>query len=364
MGISPFRKGRRAKRAWVDDHAPLTPRGMVDEKVRDVVSHSVAGFAIAGLGLAIAGGVIVTGAAQATEVNTSLTSIAAPDVTRAEPIPQAQKHDDNEVPPDTEDNSETKQDSTNGSLNNFDRSDGTSRNSVRSELNKGLTSRRAKERSQNLEAKGDDASRTSRTAVQENRTEILERHNAEVQKEEKRLQEEKKRKEEEARRRAEAQAGTLSDGMVPNYSSPANVAATGSGGAKPLPRYMISARWGQVGSWSRYHTGIDLAAPIGTPMYAAADGVVAQSNGGGWAGIHVVIRHADGSATLYAHMANRAVAPGTTVKAGQLIGHVGMTGRTFGPHLHFEFYPNASSVGNPYTTSDPYVWMLSKGVKL
>ena len=111
--------------------------------------------------------------------------------------------------------------------------------------------------------------------------------------------------------------------------------------------YTVGAQFGAVGSWSRYHTGQDLPAPVGTPVYAAASGVIASPNGGGWAGTHVVINHG-GDATLYAHLSSATVGVGQQVSAGQLIGYVGMTGRTFGPHLHWEYYPSASAVGNPY----------------
>lgn len=72
---------------------------------------------------------------------------------------------------------------------------------------------------------------------------------------------------------------------------------------------------------------------MGTPVYAVARGVVGQSDAGGWAGIHAVIKHEDGS-SLYAHLASLSVQPGQEVKAGDLIGTVGVTGRTFGAQLH------------------------------
>lgn len=173
-----------------------------------------------------------------------------------------------------------------------------------------------------------------------------------------------------ARQAAEGQAGTL-EGQVPDPApAPApldDTSAVGVSGnaATPLPpgRYRVGARWGAVGSWSRYHTGQDLGAAIGTPIRAAADGVVVSPNAGGWAGVHVIIRHANGY-TLYAHMSGATVRPGQTVTAGQSIGAVGMTGRTFGPHLHFEYYPVGASTSNPYSSSDPYRWLLSMGVRM
>jgi LysM repeat protein len=86
--------------------------------------------------------------------------------------------------------------------------------------------------------------------------------------------------------------------------------------------------------------GVDLGAPRGTPIYAAAAGVVivARNNGGwnGGYGNYVVITHANGTQTLYAHMTHSIVSIGQMVDRGQLIGYVGATGEATGPHLHFE----------------------------
>ena len=186
---------------------------------------------------------------------------------------------------------------------------------------------------------------------------------------------EERRKAEEALRASQQEAigGTLQaapntaqgNAPVDFQAGEAGSPVVSGGAAAPLPkgRYTVGARWGAVGAWSRYHTGQDLGAPIGTPIHAAANGVVVSPNAGGWAGVHVIIQPGNGS-TLYAHMASSTVRPGQTVTAGQLIGYVGMTGRTFGPHLHFEYYPVGASTSDPYTTSDPYRWLLTQGVRL
>ncbi len=91
-------------------------------------------------------------------------------------------------------------------------------------------------------------------------------------------------------------------------------------------------RWGR---WAAFHNGLDVAGQYGTPIVAAADGVVDYA---GWYynyGKTVRIVHSDSLATSYSHMSNYAVAPGTRVRKGQLIGYVGSTGRSTGPHLHF-----------------------------
>lgn len=85
-----------------------------------------------------------------------------------------------------------------------------------------------------------------------------------------------------------------------------------------------------------FHLGADLAAAEGTPVYAAADGVVRWSGLGQSYGNYLRILHADGDETLYAHMQYLFVHPGQQVRQGQVIGTVGQTGDVTGPHLHFE----------------------------
>ncbi|WP_370533119.1 peptidoglycan DD-metalloendopeptidase family protein [Thermus sp.] len=105
----------------------------------------------------------------------------------------------------------------------------------------------------------------------------------------------------------------------------------------PLSGFRITTYFGQRGAFQRYHTGIDLAAPYGTPIVAAKSGQVEVA---GWSsvgyGFHVVLDHGGGVETLYAHMSRIAVRPGEWVEAGEVIGYVGSTGWSTGPHLHFE----------------------------
>lgn len=100
--------------------------------------------------------------------------------------------------------------------------------------------------------------------------------------------------------------------------------------------------------WGRLHKGVDIAAPVGTPVMAAAPGVVeyAQWNNGGYGNL-VDIRHADGSMTRYAHNNRLVVRPGQQVQQGQLIAEMGSTGYSTGPHLHFEIHPANSGATNP-----------------
>lgn len=89
------------------------------------------------------------------------------------------------------------------------------------------------------------------------------------------------------------------------------------------------------GRW-RMHTGIDLMAPRGTPVLAALSGRVHLVQWIDGYGVTVVLDHGDGRRTLYAHLDAVAVRPAQDVRAGQVLAAVGMTGRTSGPHLHFE----------------------------
>jgi murein DD-endopeptidase MepM/ murein hydrolase activator NlpD len=88
------------------------------------------------------------------------------------------------------------------------------------------------------------------------------------------------------------------------------------------------------------YNGVDIAAPSGTPIYAAAGGsvIVAKNNGGynGGYGNYIVIDHGNGTQTLYAHMTSTAISGGASAEKGTLIGYVGNTGKSTGNHLHFE----------------------------
>ncbi|MFJ3305088.1 transglycosylase family protein [Streptomyces sp. NPDC086549] len=91
------------------------------------------------------------------------------------------------------------------------------------------------------------------------------------------------------------------------------------------------------GHWSKgYHTGVDFPVPTGTAVHAVAAGHVVTAGWGGSFGYQVVIRHADGRYTQYAHLSAISVKAGQTVSAGRRIGRSGSTGNTTGPHLHFE----------------------------
>ncbi len=86
----------------------------------------------------------------------------------------------------------------------------------------------------------------------------------------------------------------------------------------------------------RKHNGVDLAAPTGTPVYATADGIVGKAQWFSSYGLYIRIDHGADLETRYAHMSKLAVAAGERVSKGDIIGYVGSTGRSTGPHLHYE----------------------------
>ena len=123
-----------------------------------------------------------------------------------------------------------------------------------------------------------------------------------------------------------------------------------SGGLmQPVPGRITSnygLRMHPILGYSRMHRGIDFRAAHGTPILAAADGQVSRAGWAGGYGRQVRINHAGGLATSYSHMSRIAVSPGARVRRGQVIGYVGSTGLSTGPHLHYEMYRNGATV-NP-----------------
>ena len=95
----------------------------------------------------------------------------------------------------------------------------------------------------------------------------------------------------------------------------------------------------------KMHTGLDFRAPVGTPVYATADGTVEHSGrrGNGY-GIHINIDHGYGYSSKYAHLSKTLVSEGQKVKRGDLIGHSGNTGLSKGPHLHYEIIKDGKKI--------------------
>jgi murein DD-endopeptidase MepM/ murein hydrolase activator NlpD len=112
--------------------------------------------------------------------------------------------------------------------------------------------------------------------------------------------------------------------------------------------------------WGAMHYGIDLAAPMYTPEYAAEDGVVLRAGSATGFGLAVYILHADGYVTVYGHMDSIKVRVGQYVQAGQTIALLGMRGESTGPHLHFEIHKG----GEYGTPIDPIPWLRARGISV
>lgn len=133
------------------------------------------------------------------------------------------------------------------------------------------------------------------------------------------------------------------DGVQPQ-AAPVYIARRGPTTTSPRAVSGAGFSWPVQGTmnqyYSWYHRAVDLGAPLGTPVVAAQSGTVSEAIAGGWNygyGTHVIISGDNGYQTLYAHMSSLNVSSGQKVTAGStVVGWVGLTGRTTGPHLHFE----------------------------
>jgi murein DD-endopeptidase MepM/ murein hydrolase activator NlpD len=118
---------------------------------------------------------------------------------------------------------------------------------------------------------------------------------------------------------------------------------------RPVPG-LVSSNFGlrrhPILGYTRLHKGMDFSAGYGTPILAATDGRVAAAGWAGGYGKQVRIHHAGGLTTSYSHMSRIVAQPGTSVRQGQVIGYVGSTGLSTGPHLHYELYRNGAPI-NP-----------------
>jgi murein DD-endopeptidase MepM/ murein hydrolase activator NlpD len=117
----------------------------------------------------------------------------------------------------------------------------------------------------------------------------------------------------------------------------------------PVASYHLTARFGDYGLWSSYHTGLDFAAPSGTPIYAVANGTISSASYDGSYGNKTVETLDDGTELWYCHQTSFVVSAGETVRSGQLIGYIGSTGHVTGPHLHLEVRPGGGDPVDPYS---------------
>ncbi|MGW7366091.1 M23 family metallopeptidase [Streptomyces sp. NPDC054841] len=128
----------------------------------------------------------------------------------------------------------------------------------------------------------------------------------------------------------------------------------------PTSSYTITSTFGQAGSmWSSgYHTGLDFAAPTGTPAKAVHGGTVKSAGWSGSYGYRIVLELEDGTEVWYCHLSSMTVGVGQTVGTGETIGRVGATGNVTGPHLHLEVHtPGGDGI-------DPMAWLRDKGLSV
>ncbi|MGX5655839.1 M23 family metallopeptidase [Geodermatophilus nigrescens] len=144
---------------------------------------------------------------------------------------------------------------------------------------------------------------------------------------------------------AEAAAAAAAEAARPKTVLPVNGARLTS---------TFGARWGTL------HAGIDLAAPMLTPEYAAADGVVLEAGPASGYGNVIYIQHENGDVTVYGHMEEVLVQPGQVVRAGDTIALLGNRGQSTGPHLHFEVHVG----GIDGQKVDPIPWLRERGVTI
>lgn len=141
-------------------------------------------------------------------------------------------------------------------------------------------------------------------------------------------------------------------------------AAREAASRKPMYAAPITAKYaftsGYANRWGSFHGGLDLAAPLGTPIHAVTDGTVINAGPASGYGNWVQVKAADGTVTMYGHMASSGVLvkKGQKVTAGDVIALVGSEGFSTGPHLHFEVWKNGT------TKVDPAPWLAQRGVKL
>lgn len=143
-----------------------------------------------------------------------------------------------------------------------------------------------------------------------------------------------------------SQVSSRSGSTTSSYATASASATVVSSGMfmRPVSGGTITSKYGQRSSG--FHTGVDIAVPTGTPVYAAASGTVVKACWSGGYGYLVVIDHGNGYQTYYAHNSSLCVSAGQSVSKGQNISYSGSTGNSTGPHLHFEVRINGNTT-NP-----------------
>ncbi|MEV6331380.1 M23 family metallopeptidase [Streptomyces sp. NPDC051909] len=156
----------------------------------------------------------------------------------------------------------------------------------------------------------------------------------------------------EAKRKAEEEAAAKAEAE--------RLAKLAASYALPTSSYTITSTYGQAGSmWSSgYHTGLDFAAPTGTPVKAVHGATVKSAGWSGAYGYRIVLELEDGTEIWYCHLSSMTVGVGQSVGTGETIGRVGATGNVTGPHLHLEVHtPSGDGI-------DPAAWLRDKGLSV
>lgn len=161
-------------------------------------------------------------------------------------------------------------------------------------------------------------------------------------------------------------AVTCSVGAAPRKASPGPSGGATAASASsavwriPLASFRLSSCYGP--RWGAMHRGLDMSAPHGSAIRAVHAGVVTRA---GWIwngyGISVVVKHGDGTWSHYAHMSREVVSVGQRVSAGQILGRVGSTGDSTGPHLHLEIARSSAILGSQI---NPAPFLRARGVKI
>jgi murein DD-endopeptidase MepM/ murein hydrolase activator NlpD len=157
-------------------------------------------------------------------------------------------------------------------------------------------------------------------------------------------------------------------GGVPGYYTPQGEAVKKDLLRTPIDGARINSGFGNrkhpIKGYTKMHKGVDFGAPTGTPIMAAGDGVVERCNKHGGYGNYVCIRHNGNTKTAYAHLSRYAkgMNAGKKVRQGEIIGYVGATGQTTGPHLHFELLQNGKHVNPQKVTQLPTTKLTGKAL--
>ncbi|MFK0215908.1 MULTISPECIES: M23 family metallopeptidase [unclassified Streptomyces] len=164
----------------------------------------------------------------------------------------------------------------------------------------------------------------------------------------------------EAKAKAEAEAKAKAEAEARAKAEAERLAKLAASYSLPVSSYTLTATYMQSGSmWSSgHHTGLDFAAPTGTPLKAVHGATVKSAGWSGSYGYRIVLELEDGTEVWYCHLSSMLVGAGQTVGTGETIGRVGATGNVTGAHLHMEVHTSGGD------GIDPAAWLRSKGLSL